>query len=375
MQGVAEIVLTGGDCSGKTTGIAYLSEKLAAMNCRVFQVPEIASIIIGGGVSDIEELARNDPEGYYQIGKQMLHMQLNLRSRFQGLAAVFPKEKRVILYDRGPMDPFAFMSSKMRERLLDDCDLDICQLRDTFDGVVHMTTTAKGAEHGYTRTNNPNRQLRSFDELCSVDDRLINIWLGNPHYRIVGSRPTFEEKLDYLFKTVCHLSGIPQKMEIERKFLCGNCAKGSDFLNVPCESLLLKQAYLKLADGSELRVRRRDTVDGHRSFFRTTKRFVRPGVKEENEDLITQYQYNRYLLNYLEKGTNPVWKRLDVFIYKNQVFELQTFIKPVKGLQILEIELLDENEPIELPPFITIDREVTNDPSYTSHAIARGSLG
>jgi len=57
-----EIVLTGGPCGGKTTGLSYISEKLMDWGFRVFIVPEVATMIIGGGIPDIEQIAKKDSQ-------------------------------------------------------------------------------------------------------------------------------------------------------------------------------------------------------------------------------------------------------------------------------------------------------------------------
>ncbi|MGI6238806.1 MAG: hypothetical protein ACOYI5_04180, partial [Christensenellales bacterium] len=53
-----------------------------------------------------------------------------------------------------------------------------------------------------------------------------------------------------------------------------------------------------------------------------------------------------------------------------QVFELDIF--PFwSDRALLEIELSDESDPVHLPPFIDVIREVTDDARYKNHAIAQ----
>ena len=98
-------------------------------------------------------------------------------------------------------------------------------------------------------------------------------------------------------------------------------------------------------------------------------------VREEDEVLISKNHY-KHLKQFRESGTKVVKKFLHVFVYKNQVFELQRFWTKLGqiDLDLMEVELLDEKDQVELPPFLEVDREVTNDRRYSSHAIARGSL-
>lgn len=51
---VHKICLTGGPCAGKTTGLAYISEKLREKGYNVFVVPEASTLIgTGGGMVNL----------------------------------------------------------------------------------------------------------------------------------------------------------------------------------------------------------------------------------------------------------------------------------------------------------------------------------
>ena len=46
---IHKICITGGPCAGKTTGLAYVAEKLREHDIAVFIVPEAATLIAQGG--------------------------------------------------------------------------------------------------------------------------------------------------------------------------------------------------------------------------------------------------------------------------------------------------------------------------------------
>lgn len=51
---IFKICITGGPCSGKTSGLIYLAEKLRYHDFLVFVVPEAATLIYtGGGMLDM----------------------------------------------------------------------------------------------------------------------------------------------------------------------------------------------------------------------------------------------------------------------------------------------------------------------------------
>ncbi len=66
-------------------------------------------------------------------------------------------EKVLIVCDRGFMDNRAYMSEVDFQAALECLHLDRVSLRDGYDGVFHLVTAAKGAEHFYTLTNNQAR--------------------------------------------------------------------------------------------------------------------------------------------------------------------------------------------------------------------------
>lgn len=46
---ILKVCLTGGPCAGKTSGLAFLSEKLRDDDFHVFMVPEAATLLANGG--------------------------------------------------------------------------------------------------------------------------------------------------------------------------------------------------------------------------------------------------------------------------------------------------------------------------------------
>lgn len=61
------------------------------------------------------------------------------------------------------------------------------------------------------------------------------------------------------------------------------------------------------------------------------------------------------------------------FLYHNQYFELDIFVEPewLKGLTLLEIELTEENDKVDIPPWLGKITEVTADPIYKNYHLAK----
>lgn len=148
--------------------------------------------------------------------------------------------------------------------------------------------------------------------------------------------------------------------EIERKYLI----KMPEFpLPVETQVSSIEQAYLVNPDGNSERVRARAG-----RYYHTLKVHISNLVREEYEREITEAEYKEMLKRRDPKCT-LIQKVRYVFEYREQVFELDVF--PFwKSQAFLEIELESENTPVELPDFIEVIREVTEDRNYTNHALA-----
>lgn len=79
---------------------------------------------------------------------------LNLEDYFYNLAVLAGKDA-VILYDRGVMDPKAYMDDVTYQAVLDLNNFNTVYLRDgRYDAIIHLVTAADGAEKYYTTENN-----------------------------------------------------------------------------------------------------------------------------------------------------------------------------------------------------------------------------
>ncbi len=170
------------------------------------------------------------------------------------------------------------------------------------------------------------------------------------------------------------------KLEIERKFLV-KFPKSWSALSEMFDDLVdvkrISQTYLKPEPGEQA-ARVRKTIKGltgdtETEYHYNQKKPVDTGVHEETEREIDRSEYQSYL-----KQSNPqkvpVEKTRFVFKFNDQTFELDVFKGPLKGLAILEIELEDKNDTVELPPFLKVIKEVTEDKRFTNFALADKKL-
>lgn len=364
-QRPVEIVLTGGPGSGKTTGLIQLSERLSEAGYRVFLVPEVASMVITGGVSDMTTLARVEPGRYREVQRNILGLQASLRTHFQALARAFD-EPTLILYDRAEMDNGAYLEADDFTMLLDEAELDLHTARDSYDAVIHLVTAADGAEEFYTLENNLARS-ETAEAARALDARTLQSWVGHPHLRVVDNSTDFEQKIQRCLHEVMHVLGIPEPLEIERKFLL---AGAPDFTHPDLAAAVaidIEQVYLTSTDDREVRVRRRGQRGQH-TYFKTEKQKIAGAARIETESIISQQEFEK-LLHTADPARQPIRKCRHCFVYRGLYFELDEFID-LADLFLLEVELTHEQQIVELPESLNIEREVTGEREYSNAALA-----
>jgi CYTH domain-containing protein len=191
-------------------------------------------------------------------------------------------------------------------------------------------------------------------------------WVGHPHLRVVDNTGDFNHKINRVCETIGRVVESPAPKEIERKFLLKTAPLS---LPVHSEAFELEQTYLLHQGEGVSRVRRRSS-QGNSVYTHTSKRPIAPGQREEIERQITGLEYLGYL-EQADPGRQSIRKQRTCFLWEQQYFELDLFRSPAEGLALLEIELDDIDQPVTLPPFLEIEREVTDDPAYLNSELAR----
>lgn len=356
---ISKIVLTGGPCAGKTTALARIVEHFAGMGYHVYTVPEAATLFAGAGV----DFLTKDNDLFLESERQLLAFQMELEDRMERIAAQ-QHGPALIVCDRGTMDLKAYMTEAQWQQLLAEGSFSLVGLRDArYDAVIHMATAAKGAEQYYTLANNAARS-ETPEAACAIDDKLIAAWTGHPHLRVVGNDCTFDEKMGRVLREIAHVLGVPQPIEIERKYLVEQVA------DIPgantCDIL---QTYLLPIDGQEKRLRRRGQ-DGHYVYFLTKKIRLGPDRSYEHEQQISEKRYTE-LLTQANPEKQPIHKQRTCFVWQNQYFELDCFLQPRMTHLLLEIEDAASPDEVHMPPFLKVIEDVTGNPDYSNSNIAR----
>ena len=128
------------------------------------------------------------------------------------------------------------------------------------------------------------------------------------------------------------------------------------------------QTYLVGAQNEVERVRARGQ-ERQWVYTHTIKRFKEPGVAVEIERTVTRQQYEDLLIR-TDQRLNQIHKVRYCFVYAEQYCELDVFRGSKEGVIVLEIEVPSMETNVTLPPFLSVDRDVTGDTAYSNHAMA-----
>jgi len=357
---ITKIVITGGPCAGKTTGMSKIQGAFSKKGYAVLFVPETATELMTGGVKPDTCGSNLD----YQ--KCQMKLQLEKEKVFLQAAESMKKEKILIVCDRGTIDNKAYMSEVEFQAVLNSLGTDAVTLRDGYDGVFHLVTAAKGAEEFYTTDNNQARR-ETPEEARVLDDKLIAAWTGHPHLRVIGNETDFENKMNKLIHEISGLLGEPEPFEIERKYLI-EYPDINWLESLPnCHKVDIIQTYLLAPGGDEVRVRQRGE-NGSYTYTQTTKRKVTDVKRVEIERRLTQREYLTLLME-ADPALHPIRKTRYCLTWDEQYFEIDVY--PFwDDKAIVEIELSDENAPIRFPKELKVIREVTDDEEYKNYSLA-----
>jgi CYTH domain-containing protein len=166
------------------------------------------------------------------------------------------------------------------------------------------------------------------------------------------------------------------KLEKERRFVVKPPSSWTDLSEIfddLVEIRRITQVYLTPKD-SDPAARIRKSVEGlvdetSVRYDFNQKEFVEAGVHKEKEYEISKEKYEKLLKDAI-KTKVPVEKTRFVFKYNDQLFELDVFKGHLRGLAILEIELDSMKTLVELPPFLKVLKEVTEDKKYSNFHLA-----
>ena len=351
------IVLTGGPCAGKTTALVKIIEHFSSLGYKVFIIPEVPTLFSQAGMDYLTD----NHAFFYEGEKATLEMQLALEDKFTRMAETITTPT-IIVCDRGTMDISAYMKPEMWNEITAGVGTCSEKLRARYDAVLHLVSAADGAEQFYTTANNAER-TEGLELARELDKKVIQAWSEHPHLRVINNHENFDTKINRVLQEISNVLEIPQQVIEERKYivrLIGDIpgAIESD----------IKQTYLTSEPRSEVRLRRR-TLNGVSVNVRTTKKTL-----ANNAQVVTERQIDNNLYESLMRQADPyrqsIHKIRKTFIWRGQFFELDTYLSPMRNLQILETKGIVDHEDVNFPPFIEVVEDITGKTEYYNYNLA-----
>mmetsp|Transcript_64203 Transcript_64203/g.144927 ORF Transcript_64203/g.144927 Transcript_64203/m.144927 type:complete len:219 (+) Transcript_64203:56-712(+) len=201
------IALTGGPCGGKSSALKAIQEEVKARGVEVFLVPEVPAMIMRGGGH------YPGPEGGDELvafETAIMQLQLQMERSFAMIARSTGKPSLVIC-DRGLLDIAAYLPRDAWLKIAEANGLTEEQMLSRYDAVLHLVTSADGAEKfykfGHVKDDSGNDVYRAeTPEMArDLDKKVLECWKA--HSRV----GRIENLAD---------DGFPGKLGRATKFVC-----------------------------------------------------------------------------------------------------------------------------------------------------------
>ena len=235
-----------------------------------------------------------------------------------------------------------------------------------------MVTCADGAEEFYTGENNEAR-YETVEQAKELDKRLINAWVGHPHFSIISNKEKgFDKKIDKCVETVCKYIGIPTPTSFYKKFLLG--VSGQLEIQYPksvkIEIFYIEEVFLKTTGDRDENFLRKAGKNDSFTYSHETRTYHATGRIEKKRQ-ISAREYIEMIEQYKDQSKRVLKKSRQCFIYDQQYYLVETFLNVDNQPSLLRVETTKEQKELQIPSFLDVIREVTHDKEYISSNMAQ----
>jgi hypothetical protein len=203
-----------------------------------------------------------------------------------------------------------------------------------------------------------------------VDEKLQRAWTGHSHLSIIDNHSTdsFEEKINNLLTKVLRFMGARTSGAWKKKILIKNTGAIPVINNLQVVRVLIDDTFLKQSNENVAKIQKRGQ-SGSYIYNHCTKKRTEFDDYRVNKCQITAREY--ILLGENKDVSRKTVKRVrQCFIYKSNYFMIDTYLNVKKGVSVLRADILNL-EDIALPPEISIVRDVTDDPGYSTYIMSK----
>lgn len=377
-----KIVITGGPCAGKTTGLTWIQNSFEKMGYTVLFLQEPATEMMTAGVTPSR---CSTPMAYQEFQMKLQYEKEKIFERAaEDIACARPEDtaecagagrsgaepgpgKVLIVCDRGFFDNCAYMTGDEFRQVLGELNVTEEELMSGYDGVFHLETTAKSAVLFYGTENNTVR-TETPEEAVALDDRLIEAWSGHPYFRVIENLNGFENKMRHLIAEIATCLGESVPPEVRRRYLIDY--PDTEILDNlgGCQRIEIRQTYVLSPENTEIRIRSQRSGDD--SMYYVTKNILSDGRRRlDFEKRLSAREYQGFLES-ADPDRRTLVKHRYRLNWKEQGFAVDLY-EIWKDRALLEVYLKDEDQTIEFPPFLKIREDVTGDERYEISTLAK----
>lgn len=356
---ISRIVLTGGPGSGKTTVLDTINKVYTSMGYKVIIVEETATYLIEKGIKPFGEGSIN----LLDFQELVLSMQLAKEKIIDRAIEMMDEEKVIVIYDRGAIDNLAYMNEFEFKEVCNRLNSvpTFTDLMNKYDLVINLV----GRKDFYTTENNKARSEK-VDEALTLGEKTLKSWLGHKKLKIVLPKDEMEDKIKEVLNII--------NEELQEKQVKSQVKYLVDLNNSNLEEIInngrtthITQDYLISKPSIEKRIRKvkmQDCTNYYLSVYKIIEDSTRIIVSENEIDKKTY----KSLLEFKEEETKTIEKTRTYFNYQGYYFYIDIFDNN-NSFGILEINI-GEDEKIEIPSFIDVVKNVTNNESYYNRFFA-----
>ena len=354
-QIIKKIVITGGSDAGKTTAMNWIQNNFEKKGYKVIFIDSAAKEFINDGV------LKGELKSTLKYQSIVIDMQIAKEKIYEEAAKQLPFEKILLVCKRGTVDAKAYMSKRDFEYMLKERNLNEVELRDSYDAVFHLVTSASGAEE-YFLIDDPLRD-NLIEEAKRIDDQIINAWTGHKYFRVIDNRSTFQNKMKQLIKEISLFLGEEGPYETQRKFLIKK--PDLDLLNKlhNCNKVKVIEIYLNEEKNTISKLIQR----GINSNYTYSKITINKDKNVETETRLTQDAYIEELIN-IDTSKKIIIKDRYCLTVNSVYYEIDIY-EHLEDKAICEVELTRSSE-LQLPSIIEVIEDITNNEEYTSYYFA-----
>jgi len=182
--------------------LSVAAKRLEELGFQVFQAPEVSTLFCGAGCAYPFKASAEHRLNWESV---KMKTQLGLEDSLMELAESSGLPT-VILLDRSLPDSQAYAAPVDFETILDRNDWSLNTMMKRYDLVIHMVTTAIGAEDFYSLENDARTETP--EEAREIDDKIRAAWLAHPKVIRIDNKSDFEDKTQRVMAKIFEAVGL-----------------------------------------------------------------------------------------------------------------------------------------------------------------------